>query len=84
MFFVSMKKNYNPFVLELQIYMYTTILKWCCAVVYGTKSGFVRHLENLEILEFRDFLFQAWNSLKNGVFFESDLEKTLNLSLQPT
>ena len=30
--------------------------------------GFVYHLENLEFLEFWDFSFQAWDSLKNGAF----------------
>ena len=31
--------------------------------------GFVHHLENLQIVKFWDFLFQAWNSLKNVFFF---------------
>ena len=38
-------------------------------VMYASYTGFVRHLENREILEFLDFSFKAWDSLKNGGFF---------------
>merc|ERR1719494_922726 len=43
-------------------------------------TGFVRHLEILEFLEFWKFLAKAWDSLKNRCFFPSDLEKSLNFS----